>query len=77
MICPGLGHDPAYIDEKTSVIYKIQKPIPMFQVDNADINKPKPADEYEDKHNENHKRNPTLDRNHIDLAEYKKHNERR
>lgn len=53
---------PAEIDDKTSVIYKIQKPIPMFQVDTQDINKPKTAEDYENKRIEEHRRNPIVDR---------------
>lgn len=53
---------PADIDDRTSVIYKIQKPIPMFQVDIQDINKPKKVEDYENKRIEEHKRNPIVDR---------------
>tara|TARA_Y100001963_G_scaffold132675_1_gene191473 strand:- start:1735 stop:4389 length:2655 start_codon:yes stop_codon:yes gene_type:complete len=60
---------PADIDDGTSVIYKIEKPIPMFQVNNNQANKPKNAVEYSDSekrkghsHREGFKRNPVIDR---------------
>ena len=53
---------PADVDDGTSVIYKIQKPIPMFQVNSSQANVPKNAVEYDkdekrkgDSHREGHK----------------------